>query len=89
VARTLRDPVDILGLKADQNRMSSMHRPSRVWINLEKLEANFSAAQGSPVSLAEVRAYLEANKINHVGDGCWQIDPDALDLLHPSGIADR
>jgi hypothetical protein len=36
-----------------------MHRPLRVWINLEKLEANFSAAQGSPVSREEVRAILE------------------------------
>jgi hypothetical protein len=66
-----------------------MHRPLCVWINLEKLEANFSAAQGSPVSLAEVREYLEENKITHVGNGCWQIDSEALDPLHPSEIADR
>jgi hypothetical protein len=66
-----------------------MHRPSRVWINLEKLEANFSAAQGSPVSLEKVREYLEANKINHLGNRCWQIGPDALDLLHPSEVSER
>jgi hypothetical protein len=69
--------------------MNPMHRPLRVWINLEELEANFSAAQGSPVSMAEVRAYLEANKINHLGNGCWHIDPDALDLLHPSEVSER
>jgi hypothetical protein len=41
------------------------------------------------VSLAEVRAYLEANKITHVGNGCWQIEPDATDLLHPSEMAEQ
>jgi hypothetical protein len=68
--------------------MKNMLGPLPGRINLEKLEADFSAARGLPVSPAEVRAYLEENKITRRGDGCWQIDGNALDLLHPSEMAE-